>query len=267
VIPLLLAQAEAPLPPGMGGLEAWWWSVTPYLYGALVIWMAYVCVRDDPDARLWIWVILAFAPLGPFIYLIGRYLPTREYHGPAWLRRWTRGSEVRRKEIAAHNIGNAHQYIELGDIYRETGKWDQACTAFAEAVRKEPQNVAALWGAAQCEFRREDYTTARAHLETILKKDPAYKFGDVSLLQGRLLQKVGDEDAAIAHLRDHTRRWRHPESLFILAQLLAKRGENAEARKLLNGLLMDLEAAPRAIVRKQLFWRGRAKKLLKTLPM
>ena len=68
-------------------------------------------------------------------------------------------------------------------------------------------------------------------------------------------------------IRDrHTRRWRHPEALYILADLLARQGEAAEARRLLDGLLMDLEAAPKAIARKQMFWKGRAKRLRRTLP-
>lgn len=247
-----------------------WWPqflvFGTWVYTAFLIWVAYICVRDDPEARFWIWIVLALQPIGPFLYLLIRYLPTRDWQGPRWLRRFTRGGEMRRKEIAAHNIGNAHQFIELGDIRREVGQWDGACESYEQALAKEPDNIAAHWGAGQCEFHAKHFEEAKVHLAAVLKKDHAYKFGDVSLLQGRVLQALGDDPVAIAHLREHTRRWRHPEALYILADLLAKQGEAAEARRLLDGLLMDLEAAPKAIARKQMFWKGRAKRLRRSLP-
>lgn len=260
----LLAQ-EPPLPtPGFFLPQLL--SFGSYLYIPFLLWMAYVCIRDDPDSRIWLWVIFLLQPFGPFVYLIARYLPTRDWQGPKWLRRWTRGNEIRRKEIAAHNIGNAHQYIELGDARREIGQWTTACESYGQALAKEPDNIAALWGAGQCEFQAKHFAEARTHLEAILKKDPAYKFGDVSLLQGKVLQALGEEQAAIAHFREHTRRWRHPESLYVLGELLAGQNEPAEARRILEGLVMDLEAAPKAIARKQMFWKGRAKRLMRTLP-
>ena len=264
---LILAQEAPPPPPShFGGIGSWGSSVSTWLYMAFTVWMLVACLRRDPEARNWMWIILFLPPFGPFVYLIARYIPTREWQGPKWFRRWTRGSEIRRKEIAAHQIGNAHQYIELGEAYREVGKWPAALAAFDKALAKDPESIAALWGAGQCEFQLESYGAARTHLEQVLRKDPAYKFGDVSLLQGKTLQLLGDDEAAIAHLREHTRRWRHPESLHVLATLLAKQGDAEEARQLLEGLLMDLEAAPRAIARKQLFWRSRAKRLLRSLP-
>ncbi|AMV19765.1 tetratricopeptide repeat protein [Planctomyces sp. SH-PL14] len=267
---LTLAQdVLPPVPRDFGWQHALWKQLVglgPWVYLPFLLWMAYVCVRDDPEARAWIWIILVIQPFGPFLYFFARYIPTRDWHGPKWLRRFTRGSEIRRKEIAAHNIGNAHQFVELGDARREVGQWDGACESYDQALAKEPDNIAALWGAGQCEFQAKHFEEAKAHLAAVLKKDPAYKFGDVSLLQGRVLQALGDDPAAIAHLREHTRRWRHPEALYILADLLARQGEAAEARRLLDGLLMDLEAAPKAIARKQMFWKGRAKRLRRTLP-
>ncbi len=263
---LLLAQDEPPLPPHLGGFAPWGWEISSWLYAGFVLWMVISCIRQDPEARMWVWIIIALPPLGPFIYLLARYLPTREWRGPKWLRRFTRGSEIRRKEIAAHNIGNAHQFIELGDVLREVSRWEQAREAYAKALAKDPESVAALWGAGQCEYQCQSYEAARGHLAKILQKDPAYKFGDVSLLQGKVLLALGDDEAAIAHFREHTRRWRHPEALYLLATLLAKQGNAPEARQLLEGLLMDLEAAPRAIARKQLFWRSRAKRLRRSLP-
>ncbi len=218
------------------GLGAW-------VYLPFLLWMAYVCVRDDPDARAWIWIILVIQPFGPFLVLLRPLRPDARLARPQVAPAVHAGSEIRRKEIAAHNIGNAHQFVELGDARREVGQWDGACEKLRSgALAKEPDNIAALWGAGQCEFHSKHFEEAKVHLAAVLKKDPAYKFGDVSLLQGRVLQALGEDPAAISHFREHTRRWRHPEALYILADLLAKQGEAAEARRLLDGLLMDLEA-------------------------
>src|SRR5690606_24690658 len=108
-------------------------------------------------------------------------------------------------------------------------------------------------------YRLEDFPVARDRLSRVLAIDPSYKFGDVSLAYADTLLKLNEQDEALVHLEQHTKRWRHPESLYRLAEIRAQNGDSAAARELLQGLIMDVDASPRAIARKFYFWKGRAR--------
>ena len=184
------------------------------LYTAFIIWMVVSCVRNDPERYLWIWIIIV-VPLGALIYFLARWLPAADLKAPKFVHRWTRGREINRLQIAANQIGNAHQFVELGDALRETSRWSEAEAAYAKAVAKDKQNLQALWGASCVDFHHGKLAAARDKLAAVLEADPAYKFGDVSLLFGKVLHMLQETDSAREHLEKHTRRWRHPEGVFL----------------------------------------------------
>ncbi|MGE0376916.1 MAG: tetratricopeptide repeat protein, partial [Planctomycetaceae bacterium] len=171
-----------------------------------------------------------------------------------------------RLQIAARQIGNPHQFIELGDALRETGRWDESLNAYLQALNKDPSNPQALWGAGCGQFRLKQFEAAYDNLAKLLAIDPAYKFGDVSLMYGKTLHALHRSEEARTHLEGHIKRWRHPEALHLLACLYVDEGHPNKAREQLQALIMDIEASPSAIARKQSAWKGRARKLLKRLP-
>ncbi|MGH7199863.1 MAG: hypothetical protein ACREJB_04620, partial [Planctomycetaceae bacterium] len=75
-----------------------------------------------------------------------------------------------------------------------------------------------------------------------------------------------DFAAAEEHLTGHIRRWRHPEALYLLAELQNQRGDSDAARQTLHALLLDLEGSPRALARRHSRWKSKARKLLRKLP-
>ena len=242
------------------------WSVAYFAYFALWVWMIVECLRKDPDRYLWIWVIFIFQPFGTLIYFFVRWLPNNDVRAPKLLRNLARGSELTRLETAAQQIGNAHQFIELGDALRDVGHFDRAGAAYAKALQKDPDSVQALWGAALVDMHGKDFNAAEPRLEKLLGIDPQYKFGDVSLAYGKTLYELGKVDAAQAQLENHIKRWRHPESLYVLATIEAEAGNIQESRQHLQAMLMDINSSPRAIARKHGIWRSRAKKMLRKLP-
>jgi hypothetical protein len=242
------------------------WSAVGFAQFAFVIWMIIECLRKDPDRFLWLWVILILQPIGPWIYFFVRWLPSSDFRLPKGMQRWSRGKELHRLEAAAMQIGNAHQFIQLGDALRETSRPVRAGRAYGEALAKEPENQQALWGASHVDFEQKQYESALPRLERLLEIDPQYKFGDVSLLCGKTLYEMGDRARARSHLEKHVQRWRHPESLFLLATLEAESGHLAKARSTLQSMLMDINGSPRAIARKHVLWKSKARKLLRKLP-
>lgn len=247
----------------------WLWFATSgwgsLLYLALLIWMVLYCVNNDPDRHIWLWIIVLIWPLGPFIYLIGRWLPSSQLKLPRFTQRWTRQGEIRKLETAALQIGNAHQYVQYGDALKNIGSREKALNAYSQALTRESKNLAALWGAAAMEFQLAQYLEAKVHLEQILEIDETYKFGDVSLLYGKTLQAFDLNDAARTHLEKHSKKWRQPEAMYLLASLYVENQQPEQARQALQNLVIDLDSSPRVIARKHLFWKSRAKRLLKKM--
>ncbi len=230
------------------------------------IWMIVYCIRNDSERQTWLWILLFFPGVGPLIYFFARWVPSSSLTMPTFLKRWTDSGKIRRLEASARQIGNPYQFIEWGDALRDTRQWEPAAAAYRQALQKEPQNLPALWGLANCLISLGSFAEASDPLATIMSIDPAYKFGDVSLLYGRTLHALGERDAELAHWRMHMKRWRQPEAMYTLAQVLIERGENSEATQLLQSMIADIEITPRALARKVFFWKGRGKKLLKSIP-
>jgi hypothetical protein len=237
------------------------------LAGALWVWMLIHCARNDPERNMWLWILFIGNVPAALIYFLVRWLPgARLSRGSSLLGRWTRSRQIPRLEVAARNIGNAHQFVELGEAYRETGKADRAAECFKKALQKDPASMPALWGAAQVEMQRENFSVAKTHLEQILSKDGTYKFGDVSLAHCRTLVKLNEADAAYARLEQHLKRWTHPEAYVLIATILIDRGQHEPAREHLEATLSDLRGGPAFFARQNRGWARQAKRLLGRLP-
>lgn len=248
-----------------------WWYFWNYgfgwwIYMAFLGWMLLSCVLRDPDRFIWIWVILIFQPLGAMIYFVVRWIPQLSIAPPSFLKRWTSGKEIRQLEIAAQRIGNAHQFIELGDALNEAGRTNQARAAFSQALAKEPDSLPGLWGGAVADYQAGDLEQARSRLAKVMELDRTYKFGDASLLFAKCLVDLNLTASAREQLEQHTRKWRHPEALFLLGELYRDSGEFRLAREQWEGIIADLESSPAAIARKSMHWKSKAKKQLKRLP-
>lgn len=241
----------------------------PLALGALAfwIWMLVHCIRHDPERNLWLWVVLIGSAPGAFIYFLVRWLPgARLSSGSSLFSRWAKGRQIPRLEVAARNIGNAHQFVELGDAYRETGKTSRAAECFKQALAKDPEHMQALWGAAQVEMQLSNFSAARPHLEQILAKDETYKFGDVSLAYCRTLAGLKDSDAAFARLEQHLKRWTHPEAYVLIATILVAQGYPEAAREKLEATLSDLRGGPAFFARQNRGWARKAQRMLSRLP-
>jgi hypothetical protein len=234
-------------------------------FGVFTIWMLVECVRKEPDKYTWVFIILFGFGIGPMIYFFVRWLPQRNLQPPGWLRGLSRGSELRRLRSAAAQIGNPYHFVQLGDALRETWHFEEARDAYARALAKEPANLSALWGAGLVELHFKSYEAACAFFEKIMQLDPQFKFGDSSLAYAKTLIHLERTNEAIDHLEQHVKRWRTPEAVYLLATLYADAGRDDEARSHLHTMLLDIDASPLSIARKQGAWRRRGRQLLKKL--
>ncbi len=239
------------------------WVALPVL--AFKIWMIIECIRKDPDRYIWFWVIFLI-PFGAIIYFFARWLPGANVKAPTAARRFTRGGEIRRLETAAQQIGNAYQYVMLGDALLETGRHAAAGEAYENALRKEPDNLQALWGAGQVSLHSGEAERACERFERVLAIDSSYKFGDVSLAYGKALYALDKVEPAREQFQQHVQRWRHPEALYLLGKICTETDRLVEAREHLQALITDVNGSPQAIARKHRPWKSRAQRLLRRIP-
>lgn len=230
------------------------------------LWMLIHCIRHDPERNVWLWILIIIPPIGTLVYFFARWLPQARVKPPGFLSKLTRGKELQRLQVAARQIGNSHQFVQLGDAQREVGRFEQAGDSYFRALEKEPENIQALWGLAQVEMHWKQYAQARPRLEAVLGIDPKYKFGDVSLAYGKCLMEADERDAAFAHLTEHLKRWKTPESQVVYAELLADRGDPAAAREMLEGMLLEVSGSPKFFRRQSARWVREAKRRLAKLP-
>ncbi len=249
------------LPPGYWVMP-WLGSLLGLLYTAFMLWMLFECIQRDPDRYFWFWIILIIQGIGPFVYFFARYLPNRSYHQPVVLNFLSNRKEVQRLEMATIQIGNAYHHVQYGEKLMSLKRWPQAKESFEAALRKDPFSIQAMWGMACSQMALKNYQEAQPLLESILEKDPGYKFGDVSMAYGKTLQELGEVQKARDHFSEHLKRWRQPEACYRLAQLLFEDNQTPQAKDVLQNLLVDFRASPSSFNSRHRQWKRKAKSLL-----
>jgi hypothetical protein len=211
---------------------------------AFWIWMLIDCVMNEPNRFLWLWIIFVGNVLGALAYFAIRKAPVMRYNSSPLFARLTRGGDVARAEADVMNIGNAHHYMKLGELYLETGNNTKAGAAFRTALEKDPADIQSLWGSAQADVKNKEYAAAVPKLEKILKQDFDYKYGEASLLYGKALFELKETAKAKKHLLKHLDKWSPPEAKYMMGSLLADEGKNQEAHGILNSAIQEMKGAP-----------------------
>ncbi|MEL7083696.1 MAG: tetratricopeptide repeat protein [Cyanobacteria bacterium J06597_1] len=216
-----------------------------FLVVSTIFWFAmlYDCAQNSRD-RTWLWIIFILNSPGALLYFVTQRLPHMSFYtklpGVSHLLTITNRKtkqQLWQAEADARNIGKAHQYAVLGELYLDLRQFDKAETALATALEKEADNKQALWGMAQVQASKEQYQETRQLLETLIQLDPDYMRGDASLAYGQVLYNLEDWPAVSEFLPKDIQRWGHPEAYVMLGELHIKEGRPEEARPLLEGMI------------------------------
>lgn len=229
------------------------------------IWMVIECLKNDPERFLWIWILLFFNFIGAVIYFFVRQPLRNRMKTPKFIRKWSLKNDLLEVEEEARNIGNAHQYVILGELLFEMDKYERAEEAFEEAIKRDPVEVRALWGKAIIDLKNRKFQSAEDNLEVLLKKDPNYKYGEASLSLCRSLSLHEKKDKAKETLIEHLKKWNHPEARYMLAEIYIEEKSFEEAFKQLNTVKNDVRTAPHFYRRRQSKWYWKANKIIKDL--
>ena len=252
-----------PLLAEIANLWNWLNSPATLVFGLFHLWMLVDAIRR----REWVWVLFlivfpGFSTLWYF-FLVYRGAPSA-----------TRGFELpgahdrkRIKELRAqiHHLDKPHHYSQLGDIYFQRGKLDQADACYRAALERDPQDIDTRAHFGQCLLRQNQPREARPILESVVAENPKHDYGHSLMALAETLGALGETDAAIATWQRVTDNHSYPRAKVQLAQLHAAKGRTDLARAEIREVIDDDPHAPAFQRKRDRVWIKRAKKLARQL--
>jgi hypothetical protein len=227
---------------------------------AFQLWMFIDAIRR----REWIWAvfIFIFSVISAILYFffVYRSAPsvTRGFELP--------GAHDRRqiKELQAkiHHLDKAHHHSQLGDIYFQQGKLEQAEASYRAAFERDPQDIDTRAHLGQCLLRLKRPAEARPLLEGVVAENPRHEYGYSQMALAETLTALGETDAAINIWKQVTEHHSYPRAKVQLADLYLEKGQPELARRELQDVIADDAHAPAFQRRRDRVWVRRARSAL-----
>jgi hypothetical protein len=221
-------------------------------------------IRRRPD-NYWIFVILFLGPLGAIIYLAVEALPDIGLLGQSF-KVFPRRKRIGELEAAIHDNPSAGNYEELGDLYMDDGKLQQARAAFDKAIAARADTPDPFYRRAVCAIQLGDAAAALPDLERVVAKEPDYDFLRAAGLLAHAYGQTGQKEKAEALFRRVTVTSTLSETYLNFADLLASERRNSEAREWAQKVLDKKPTMPGYLRRRERPWFRQAKDFLKRLP-
>lgn len=244
----------------LGSLEYLVTSPVFWIGSLFQIWMLIDAIRR----REWAWVffLLIFPMMAAFWYFFSVYRASPSATSGFELP----GSHDRRriKELQAqiHHLDKPHHYFQLGDIYFQKGKLDQAESCYRSAFERDGQDIDIRAHLGQCLLRLKRPAEAKPLLEEVCRENPRHDYGHSLMAYAETLAALGETDGAISVLKRVTENHSYPRARVQLAQLYVVRQQPELARAELKEVLADDPHTPAFQRKRDRPWIRRAKKLL-----
>jgi len=236
------------------------WAI---LVSAFQLWMLVSAIRQ----REWVWAIFILVGWGLasvlYYFYVYRAAPsaTRGFELP--------GAHDRRriKELQGkiHHLDKPHHYFQLGDIYFQQGKLDQAETCYRASLERDPQDIDTRAHLGQCLLRKKRPAEARPLLEGVVAENPKHDYGYSLMALAETLTALGETDNAMNIWKQVTENHSYPRAKVQLAELYVGKNQSDLARSELREVLADDAHAPTFQRKRDRVWIRRAKSLLRKI--
>jgi hypothetical protein len=210
---------------------------------------------------LWIWFIIFVPVIGCAAYFITQILP--EMQGSPTMSRAGRQfkqvvnphAELRQLQEQLEIVDTVENRLHLADAYVDTRMFGEAVTEYQTALKRigesDPDVMHKL---AYAEFKNGDPATARTTLDSMRAANPDYRSPDAHLLYARVLEALGETEAACSEYDAVTAYFPGEEARVRYALLLKKLGRKDKARSLFEESRARVRRAPRHYRRAQKRW-------------
>jgi tetratricopeptide (TPR) repeat protein len=230
---------------------------------AFQLWMFVDAVRREE----WFWAVFIFIGFGLsavlYYFFVYRAVPsaTHGFELP--------GAHSRRriKELQAqiHHLDKAHHHSQLGDIYFQQGKLDQAGACYRAALEREPQDIDTRAHLGQCLLRQKRAAEARPLLEGVIAENPKHDYGYTMMALAETLAALGETDSALRMWQQVTAEHSYARAKVQLAGLYLAKNQPDLARTELKDVVADDVHAPAFQRKRDRVWVWRAKGLMRRL--
>jgi hypothetical protein len=247
-------------------------SVMPFALIAVLLDIATIFhAAQTGRLRPWAFIILAVPFVGSLAYICVELVP--EFFGSPDVRR-------ARKRVAS-KLDPDKQYRELSDQLAisdtvanraalaaectEVARFDEAERHY-DHILKLPMGDDPKYalGKAQAQFSAKRFADALATLDHLQKHWPDFESPEGHLLYARTLAELGRVDQALEEFHAVSDYFPGAEATVRYGLLLKTVGRTAEARVILNELLIKMRGAPRYLRKAQAEWLSIAEKQLST---
>src|SRR5262249_49516628 len=236
-----------------------------YSFGFIFVAIALVhFVRRRPD-NYWLWIIIMGGGLGAIVYIFVEVLPDLGLLRQSF-RVFSHRKRIAQLETIVLDNPSAGNYEELADLYLEQKKYDKAKECYDRAISSRTDSADPFYRRALCEIELNDFVTAAADLERVVKMERNYDYQRAAGLLAYVWARNNQEAKAGSLFEQVTQTSTLSETQFNYAQFLAAQGKTAEARQWAQRVLGKKATMPRYLKRRERPWFRRASALLKRLP-
>ena len=217
--------------------------------------------RRRPEGY-WFFVILFLGPLGALIYFVVEVIPDLRIKPPA-IQAFERRRRRQWLEQVAGDSPSLENLQELGEIHAAEGQHERAIDYFSQVIKRDAEAREALYGRAQSRIKLGDFAGAAADLEPVVRAEPAYHFYEAYLTLAECYEKLGQDEAALRVYQEILGHTTISRAYYNYGQLLARRGDMASAREMMQQILAKQPALPRYLRRQERPWFHKAEAFLK----
>lgn len=220
-------------------------------------------IRNRPETY-WFFIILFLGPLGAAAYFFIEVMPGLRWKMPA-IERWERRRRKAWLEKLVNEAPSQEALVELARICAREGEHTRAVGLFSQALRRDPGDHESLYGRGLSLMETGNHQAAVEDLTALTAADPNFKLHQGSLALARAHEGVGNDGKAAEVYRQILARTPVSEAYYGLGKLLAKQGQTAEARQMMQEILAKQNGLPRYLRRQERPWVWKARMLLKRL--
>lgn len=250
-------------------------AITSYLYSpeylfsnplvllllAFQIWMFIDAVRR----REYVWAafIFLFSILTAVLYYFMVYKAQPSAATPFEVPGAQNRKRIRELQNQIHHLDKAHHHAELGDVYFQQGKLQEAEQSYRNALERDSSDPDTLAHLGECLLRKGEAEKAKSMLEQVLGTNPDHAYGFTMMAYAETLMRLGQPDAAIVAWKSVLEHHGYSRARVQLAQVYLERGEKELAKKELEEVIEDDRHSAGFQRKKDRNWVNKARSLLK----
>jgi hypothetical protein len=221
-------------------------------------------MRRRPD-NYWLWIIVMGGGIGALAYIVMEVLPDLGLLRQQF-RIFSHRKRIQQLEVLIIDNPSAGNYEELADLYLEQKKFQKAKEGYDRAISTRTDSPDPFYRRALCEIELNDFASAAADLEHVIKKDRNYDYQRAAGLLAYAWSQTGRPEQADTLFGQITETSTLSETQYNYARFLAAQGKPADARQWAQKIMAKKITMPRYLKRRERPWFRRASALLKRLP-